>query len=59
MQITPLHLAASFSFLGVLWTEFDSALTGISIEKDDLDNLYQETAAKEDDNYRQICARGA
>ena len=59
VNITPLHLAASYSFIGVLRTEFDSALTSLSTEVDALDDLCQETAAEADVDYCRIRARGA
>ena len=59
IHITPLHLAASFSFIGVLRTEFDSALAGLSKENNDLNDLIQEHASKADDDSRRIQARGA
>ena len=59
MQITPLHLTASFSFFGVLRTEFDSSLTGITTEKYNLDDLCQEPAAEADEDSRRIRARGS
>ena len=48
VKITPLHLAASHSFLGVSRTELDSTLVGISTEGDNLNNLCQWTAADAD-----------
>ena len=59
VNITPLHLAASYSFIGVLRTEFDSALAGLSTEGDNLDDLCQDPAAKADVDYCRIRARGA
>ena len=59
INITPLHLAAIYSFLGVSGTEFDSALTGISIEGEDPNDLAQEPVSEADDGFRQIRARGA
>ena len=59
IKITPLHLAASYLFLGVPRTEFDSALASLSMEGDGLDNLGQEPAAEADDGSRQIRERGA
>ena len=58
VQVMPLQLAASFSFLGVLRTELDSILVGLYTEKDDLDNLFQEPAAEVDDDSRRIRAKG-
>ena len=59
IKITPLHLAARYSFLGVLRTEFDSALTGLSTEGEDLNDLAQDIAAEADDVFCRIRARGA
>ena len=42
VKSTPLHLAASYSFLDVSRTEFDSALASLSKEGDDLDDLGQQ-----------------
>ena len=39
IKINPLHLATSYSFLGVSRTEFGSALSGLSIEGEDLEDL--------------------
>ena len=55
----PLHLAVSYSFLGVLKTEFDSALAGLSMEGDDLDDLGQEPVAEADDDSCRIRAGGS
>ena len=59
IKITPIHLAASYFFLGVSRTEFDSALAGLSTEDEDFDDLAQEPAAGADDGFRRICSRGA
>ena len=59
MQIMPHHLAESFSFLSVSSTEFDSALTGLSTEKDNLDDLRQDPTSQAYDNCRQIRAMEA
>ena len=59
VKITPLHLAASYSFLGVSRTEFDSSLASLSTEGDDLDDLGQEPAAGADDGSSRIRVRGA
>ena len=39
IKITPLHLAASCSFLGVSRIEFESALFGLSTKGEDLGDL--------------------
>ena len=59
INLTPLHLALRYSFLGVSRTEYESALTGLSTEGEDLDDLVQEPADEADDSLRRICARGA
>ena len=58
INITPLHLDTSYSFLGVSRTEFDSALSGISTEGEDLEELALDPAADTDDGSHQIRARG-
>ena len=55
-KITPIHLAASCSFLGVSRTEFDYSLAGLSIKGDNLDNLCQEPTAEADGNSCKIHA---
>ena len=58
INITPLHLATSYSFLGVSCTEFESALSGLSTEGEDLEDLAQDPADEADDGSRRIRARG-
>ena len=59
INITPLRLTASYSFLGVSRTKFDSALAGLSTEGEDLDDLAQEPASEADDSFLHIRARAA
>ena len=49
IKITPLHLATSYPFLGVSRTEFDSALSWLSTEGENLEDLAQNSAAEADD----------
>ena len=58
IKITPLHLATSYSFLGVSRTEFGSALSGLSIEGEDMEDLSQDPAAEADDGSCQLRAQG-
>ena len=58
IKITPLHLATSYSFLGLSRTEFESALSWLSTEGEDLEDLTQDPAAKVDDGSRRIRAQG-
>ena len=58
INITPLHLATSYSFLGVSRTKFESALSGLSTKGEDLEDLDQDTAAEVDDGSSWIQARG-
>ena len=58
IMITPIHLATNYSFLGVSRTKFQSALSGLSTEGEDLEDLAQDPAAEADDGSRQIRARG-
>ena len=58
INITPLHLATSYSFLGVSRTEFESTLPGLSTEGEDLKDLAQYPTAEADDGSRWIRARG-
>ena len=58
IKITPLHLAASYSFLGVSSIEFESALFRLSTKGEDLEDLAQDPAAEADDGSRRIQARG-
>ena len=56
-QYYPLHLAASYSFLSVSHINFESDLSGISTEGEDLEDLPQDPAAEEDDGSRRIRAQ--
>ena len=56
IKITPLHLATSYSFLGVSRTEFESALSRISTEGEDLEDPSQGPAAEADDGSCRIRA---
>ena len=58
IKITPLHLATSYSFLGVYRTDFESALSGISTKGEDLEDLAQDPTAEADDGSHRIRARG-
>ena len=58
IKIAPFHLATSYSFLGVSLTEFESALSGISTEGEDPEDLAQDPAAEADDGSLRIRARG-
>ena len=49
IKITPLHLATSYSFLGVSRTKFKSALSGLSIEGEDLEDVAWNPTAEADD----------
>ena len=57
IKITPLHLATSSSFLGVSRTEFDSALSRLSIEGENLEDLEQDPTSEGEDGSHQIHAR--
>ena len=59
IKIMWLHLAASYLFLSVSRTEFDSALSGLSTEGEDLEDLVQDPTAEADDGSCRIHARGA
>ena len=58
INITPRHLATISSFLSVYRTDFESALSGLSTKREDLEDLAQDPAAEADDGSRQIRARG-
>ena len=58
IKITPLHLASSYSFLGVSHTKFGSALSGISTKGEDLEDLAQDPAAEADYGSRRKRAQG-
>ena len=58
IKITPLHLATSYYFLGVSRTKFESALSGLSTEAEDMEDLAQNPAAEADYGSPQIRARG-
>ena len=58
IKITPIHLATSYSFLGVYRTDFESALSGISTKGEDLEDLAQDPTAEADDGSHRIRARG-
>ena len=57
ININPLHLATSYSFLGVSRTDFESALSGISNKGEDLEDLAQDPSAEAYDGSHQIRAK--
>ena len=58
IKMIPLHLKTSYSFPGVSRTKFESALSGLSNEGEDLEDLAQDPAAEADDGSCRIRARG-
>ena len=58
IKMIPLHLKTSYSFPGVSRTKFESALSGLSNEGEDLEDLAQDPAAEADDGSCWIRARG-